>query len=207
MRSRRNGQVPCSARCPDEPQVNISVNGTIIDNNLPYSSSTPYISVNAGSQVLEVQPVDSGTPIVNITLSLAARTSTTVIVTGLYSIQTMVLTDGTTTPNSGTALIGLVNASPTMASPDIYVVPSGTSIAGASPLVAGLGFGITSTYETLDVPAGTSANYDVYFTEPSTPLGLVEYGTDQHYQRAGVDAGVLERLGRSRVHVSDSYGP
>jgi len=155
---------------PDEPQLNVLVNGTIVNSNLAYSSATGYININSGSRTLELLPVNSSTAIVDMTLTLAASSSSTVIVTGIYPIETMVLTDGNQTPNSGTALIRLVNAAPYMNSPDIYVVPHGAGIAGATPLVSGLGFQITSAYETLNIPTGSTANYDVYFTEPG---GLV----------------------------------
>jgi len=161
---------------PDEPPLNVLVDGTIVDSNLPYSSSTAYISVNSGSRQFVVEPVSSDTELVDTTISFAARTNSTVIVTGTSTLEAMVLTDGTQTPAAGSALIRLVNAAPDMRSADIYVVPDGTSITGTPPLVAGLGFQLASAYENLSVPAGSTANYDVYFNEPGTALTLLATG-------------------------------
>jgi len=117
-----------------------------------------------------VEAINSSTPIVDTTLTLADSTNTTVIVTGTTTISPIVLTDDTTTPTSGTAEIRLVNAAPSMGGADVYVVPTGTSIVGVSPLVSGITFQTASPYQSLTITAGTSANYDVYFTEPGTKL-------------------------------------
>lgn len=162
----------------DQPQVNILVDNTTVNSNLAYPANTGYISVNSGSRNLVIQPVNSTTDIVNTTISLAASTNTTVIAAGVTTpISPMVLTDESTTPTSGDAEIRPVNAAPNIGSTDVYVVPDGTGIAGTSPLVAGVAFGTApSTYQDLAITAGTSANYDVYFTEPGTQLVLFSTG-------------------------------
>jgi hypothetical protein len=110
------------------------------------------------------------------TISLASSTNTTVIIAGTSTLDAMVLLDGTQTPSSGTALIRLVNAAFDMHSVDVYVVPHGAGIAGATPVVAGLGFELVSSYQSLPVPTGTTSEYDVYFNEPGTPLTLFATG-------------------------------
>lgn len=157
---------------PDEPQLNVLVNGNIVSSNLAYTDATGYINVNSGARTFELVPVNSDTPLINTTLNLAASTSSTVIVTGIYPINTIILVDGAQTPSSGTALIRLVNAAPSMGSADVYVVPQGSGLTGATPLAAGLGFQVTSTYETLNVATGSTGNYQVYFTEPGSTLVL-----------------------------------
>ncbi len=161
---------------PSEPQLNIIVDGTTVNSNLAYLANTGYISVSSGSRDLEVEPVNSTSDIVNTTLNIGSSTNTTVIVAGIATISPIVLTDETTVPTSGTAQIRLVNAAPSMGSADVYVVPDGTSIAGTSPLVAGVSFQTASTYQNLTITAGTSANFDIYFTEPGTQLTLLATG-------------------------------
>jgi hypothetical protein len=155
---------------PNEPQINTLIDGNTVNSNLAYSANTGYFSVSSGSRHLQVETVSSSTPIVDTTLTLADSSSTTVIVTGTATITPIVLTDATTAPTAGTAEIRLVNAAPNMAAADVYVVPTGTSIVGVSPLASGLTFGTASTYENLTITAATSANFDVYFTEPGTKL-------------------------------------
>jgi len=155
---------------PTEPQVNILVDGTTVNSNLAYSANTGYISVSAGSRHLQVEAVNSSTPIVDTTVNLASTTNTTVVVTGTSTITPIILTDDITAPTSGTAEIRMVNAAPSMGAADVYVVPTGTSIVGVNALVSGLTFQTASAYQSLTITAGTSANFDVYFTEPGTKL-------------------------------------
>jgi hypothetical protein len=155
---------------PTEPQVNILVDGNTVNSNLAYSANTGYISVSSGSRHFQVEAVNSSTPIVDTTLTLADSTNTTVVVTGTSTITPIVLTDDTTAPTSGTAEIRLVNAAPSMGAADVYVVPTGTSIVGVNALVSGLTFQTASAYQNITITAGTSANFDVYFTEPGTKL-------------------------------------
>ena len=161
---------------PAEPQINVLLDGATVNSNLAYSANTGYLSVSAGSRHLQVEPVNSSTNIVDTTLTLGTTTHTTVIVAGISTIQGIVLTDQITAPTSGTAVIRLVNAAPSMGSADVYVVPDGTGIATASPLVSGVSFETASTYQPLTVTAGTSTNFDVYFTEPGTKLALLATG-------------------------------
>lgn len=162
----------------NEPQVNVILDNTTISSNLAYPATTGYISVSAGSRNLVIEPVNSTTDIVNSTLTLGGSTNTTVIAAGITApFNPIVLTDETTTPTSGTADIRLVNAAPNLGSTDVYVVPDGTGITGVSPLVSGVTFGTApSTYQNLTITAGTSANYDVYFTDPGTKLALLATG-------------------------------
>lgn len=162
---------------PNQPQVNTIVDGTTVNSNLAYLANTGYISVSSGSRHVQIEPINSATPIVDTTITLADSTNTTVIVTGTTGITPIVLTDETTTPNSGTAQIRLVNAAPSMASSDVYVVVDGTGISGTPPLVSGLSFQTASAYQTITLASGVaSANYDVYYTEPGGQLPLLATG-------------------------------
>jgi hypothetical protein len=161
---------------PNEPEENTLIDGNVVNSNLAYLANTGYISVTSGSRHLQVEPVNSTTPVVDTTLTLADTTNTTVIVAGVATVTPIVLTDQTTVPTSGTAVIRLVNAAPSMGSADVYVVPDGTSIAGTSPLVSGVSFQTASSYQSLTITAGTSTNYDIYFTEPGTQLALLTTG-------------------------------
>lgn len=161
---------------PSEPDLNTIIDGTTVNSNLAYLANSGYISVSSGSRHLQIEPVNSTSAIVDTTLNLASSTSSTVIVAGIATITPITLTDEITVPTSGTAVIRLVNAAPSMGSADVYVVPDGTSISGTSPLVSGLTFQTASTYQNLTITAGTSANYDIYFTEPGGQLALLATG-------------------------------
>ncbi len=95
----------CGFWMPRQPsrKLNVLVDGNTINSNLAYTANTGYMSVTAGSRHLQVEPVNSTTPIVDTTISLGSSTNTTVIVTGITTFEGIVLTDQTTVPTSGTA--------------------------------------------------------------------------------------------------------
>ena len=73
----------------------------------------------------------------------------------------MVFTDNNTAPPSGNIKIRVINASPTLGTADVYIVASGTSIAGLSPTFSNLAYQAASGYQTL-----AAGSYQVVFTPP-----------------------------------------
>jgi Domain of unknown function (DUF4397) len=149
---------------PDLGQVNVLVNGTTVSSDIGYAGNTGYLSVNAGSPSLEVEPVNTSTAVVNETLNLGSTTESTVIVANYAAnVEGLVLTDNNTDPPSGDIQLRVVNASPGIGSADVYFVPSGSSLATIAPIITSLGFESASAYETL-----TAGTYQVFLTAPGT---------------------------------------
>jgi hypothetical protein len=86
-------------------------------------------------------------------------------------IQNVLLTDGGTTATTGDAHVRVVNASSTMGTADVYIVSSGTSIAGIAPTVANLAFNSDTGYQL--VPVGA---YEVFMTAPNTKNAFLSTG-------------------------------
>lgn len=149
---------------PDTGQVNVLLNSKTISSDIGYAGSTGYISVDSGSPNLQVTPINSSTPIVNETVTLASTSNTTVIVANYAAnVEGLVLSDNNTDPPTGDAQLRVVNAAPGISTADVYFVPSGSSLATIAPIITSLGFESASSYETL-----TAGTYQIFLTVPGT---------------------------------------
>jgi len=159
-----NAELRVVQASPDTGQVNVELNNKTISSDLGYAGSTGYISVSSGTPNLQVIPINSSTPIVNESPTLASSSNTTVIVANYAAnVEGLVLSDNNTDPPSGDAQLRVVNAAPGISAADVYFVPSGSSLATIAPIITALGFESASSYETL-----TAGTYQVFLTVPGT---------------------------------------
>jgi len=149
---------------PDAPLVNLLVDGKTVANNIAYGGNTGYISVTSGARHVQVEPAGGSSPIVDQAITLAASAKQTIVITGPVASHTVTtLTDGGTTATTGSGYLRIFNASSGADPSDAYIVISGTTLAGITPVTANLAFNKDTGYKLL--PAG---NYDVYLTAPGT---------------------------------------
>jgi hypothetical protein len=171
------GQLRVLHAAPNEPSLTVVIDGTSQTNALDYAANTGYITVQGGSRHLQLEAVNTTAPIVDQQITVPSSGSETVIFYGLQpNLQTLALTDQNTAPTAGTAAVRLVNVAPSMGPADVYIVPQGTSLAGATPTVSALAFGSVSTYQPLTITAGTTASYDIFFTQPGSTLAFLNAG-------------------------------
>ena len=157
---------------PDEPALNVLVDGKSVSGNLAYGSATGYLSVSPGSRVLQLEAVGSTSDVVDQTLSLPAGTDTTVIAANFAAeITPLILNDSTTAPTSGDFQLRIVNAAPAIGPVDVYVVPPGTDLTTVSPKVPNLAFEANSDYQNI-----APGNYEVQFTPPGSIFVLLDAG-------------------------------
>ncbi len=157
---------------PDEGSVNVLIDGQMQGTDIPYAGNTGYLPVGSGSRHIQVEPVNSSTPIIDENITIGSTTETTMIVANYSANVTgVVLTDGNTAPTTGDIEIRVVNASPGIGSADIYIVPSGSSLTTVAPVVSSLGFESATDYQTL--VAGT---YEVFLTAPGTKNAYLSSG-------------------------------
>lgn len=156
----------------------VLVDSKVVASSLGYSANTGYLSVNPGSRHVQVEPSGTSSPIFDQTLTLTASTETTVILEGLTSVTGIVLTDNNTTPASNTAMVRVVNASPSMGTADVYIIPAGSSLTGITPTVSSLALGSASSYQSLTISttSGASNSFEVLFTQPGTTLTFMSTG-------------------------------
>ena len=162
----------------DSPSVDFLVNGTTQKSNMLYGNASSYVSVTSGNSRVQAIPVNATKPLLDQTLSLADSTNETVIMTGpVAQLKALVLNDGSTTTGgtSGVASVRVVNISTHMGPADVYIVPSGGSLAGATPVSSGLNFDQDTGYQSVNVGTG-GADYTVYMTVPGTQSVYISTG-------------------------------
>lgn len=123
-----------------------------------YGAASGYVTTDSGSRSLLVEATGSSSPLINQTVSFTSGSDSTVLATWSGAI---VFADNNSAPSSANIKIRVINASPTLGTADVYIVASGTSIAGLSPTFSNLAYQAASGYQTL-----TAGSYQVVFTPP-----------------------------------------
>lgn len=152
---------------PSQSSVDVLVDGNDIG-SVNYGAAMAYFTVHAGGRHIQIEPTGSASPFIDQNLNFASGTNSTMLVTGVApNVTAITLTDQDTAPSTGDFAVRIVNASPTMGSADVYVVPAGTNISTVGPTVNSLAFQTASPYTSL-----TAGSYQVYFTTPGFKFSL-----------------------------------
>jgi len=158
---------------PDESSLNVLVDSTSVSSNLAYGTSTGYLSESSGSHQVAIEPSGSSTTLLQQSISLASGSATTVISFNFSSsIANLVLNDDNSAPTSGDFKIRVVNASPNLGPADVYIVTPGTALSTVGPTVSNLGFGATTSYQSL-----AAANYEIALTSVGQKFAVIDTGT------------------------------
>jgi Domain of unknown function (DUF4397) len=166
------GQLRFVAVSPDAPHVDLLIDGTTQGSNLAYGNTTDYLTVKTESRRIQAVPVSSSTPLLDTTVSVTKTGHQTLLMTGaMAKIKSLLLTDGGTTSSTGNGYVRVINTSVAMGPADVYIVTGTSGITGATPVIAGLDFDGSSSYQL--VAAG---NYRVVVTTPGTKSILLDTG-------------------------------
>ena len=149
-----------------QSSVDMLISSKNVASGVIYGSASGYVSVSSGSPNLQIDNTGTTNILVNQTISLPAKSDNTILTTGF---GTVVFTDNNTPPSSGNLEIRVINASPTLGTADVYIVPSGTAITPGSPTFASLAYQAASGYDSL--PAGS---YEVIFTQPGQAFAVID---------------------------------
>src|SRR5690348_1826173 len=133
---------------PDAPPVDILIDGAQVATSLAYTNSTAYLPVKSGSRHIQVLRVSNSASVFDQTVSITTAKQTLLLTGSVAKIQSLLLTDGATntTVTTGDGKVRVVNASQTMGPADVYIVNSGTSLAGMKPAASGLAFDKATDY-------------------------------------------------------------
>jgi hypothetical protein len=166
------GQLRFLQASPSAPHVDLLIDGTTESSNMAYGNSSGYITVKAGSRQLQAVPVNSTSPLLDLSVPITSSGNTTVLLIGpSSSIKSLVLTDGGTTSSTGNGYIRVVNASVSMGPADVYIVAAGSGINAATPAATNLTLNQDGGYSL--TPAGS---YEVFMTSPGTKSILLDTG-------------------------------
>lgn len=157
---------------PDAPAVDVLVNGDRVLSNVPYTGASDYLTVDAGSNRVQVNAAGTSTTVIDANLDLDEDGDYTVIATDfLEDITPIVLEDDNSAPASGNVKVRLVHGAPSAPTVDIYVTAPGADISGIAPTLANVPFQAASDY--LEVPAGS---YQIRITVAGTKTVALDSG-------------------------------
>jgi trimeric autotransporter adhesin len=176
------------------PPLNVLVDGVLTLTNIPFAGVSTYVKTLAQAQTISIESTATpGASLLTFTADFAPATDSSIVVSGpAGALQDLVLTDNNMPSATGRARVRFVNASPDLASLDVYVnfVPTfahvlSNSASGYTELVANItgstfniGFNIAgTTTPALTLPSVTfvaGTTYTVYVVGPgSSPQGVV----------------------------------
>lgn len=166
------GQLRFVQASPGEPLVNVLIDGKTKAENFGYGNATAYVSVGAGSRRVQAVPVNSTSPIFDVSVPITNSGNTTVLMTGPpSSIKSLVLSDGNTAVVANAGYVRVINASLTMGPADVYLVAAGSSLTGAKTVATSVGFAGNTGYE-----LAAAGDYEVILTKPGTQSILLDTG-------------------------------
>ena len=151
------------------PAANVYIENQLFAGNIGQGYVSNYGTVTPSAvATVKVAPVTGTTPEVSAAATLNASTQHTVFITdnGQSATQYVltVLEDQQTAAASGHSAFRFLNQAPRTGAVDVYMVPSGSTVADSIPLVTNLAVGASTAYISL-----TSATVTMVIT----PTGLI----------------------------------
>jgi hypothetical protein len=133
------------------PAVDIEVEGTLIAHNIGQGTITPYGTLPASTNALiQVTAATGGSALVTANGTLLAGHQHSVFLTDNGAAPTgyevTVLEDQQIPAAQGHSAFRFLNQAPKTGAIDVYMVPSGTTLANTIPLVSNLPVGATAGY-------------------------------------------------------------
>jgi Domain of unknown function (DUF4397) len=133
------------------PAVNVKVEGTLLATNIGQGTITPYGTLPASNDaVINVTAATGGATLVTTNGTLLAGRQHSVFLTdngaAPTSYEVTVLEDQQVAAAGGHSAFRFLNQAPKTGAVDVYMVPSGTTIADTIPLVTALPVGATAGY-------------------------------------------------------------
>jgi len=133
------------------PAVNVEVEGTQLAGNIGQGSITPYGTLPANNAAaIDVTAATGGATLVSTTGTLLAGHQHSVFLTdngaAPNGYEVTVLEDQQVPAASGHSAFRFLNQAPSTGAVDVYMVPSGSTLANTIPLVTALPVGATAGY-------------------------------------------------------------
>ena len=150
---------------PNVAGVNAVVDGVTLGSGIAdLGGATAYLTATSGSRHIQIEDASNSAVDIDETRNITSGTTTTYVVAGDGPALTpVVLTDDNSAPASGSFKMRVVNATPSLGSLDVYIVPTGTDITTVNATFSGLSFPSGSTYS-----SNTAGSYQILFTQPGT---------------------------------------
>ena len=150
---------------PIQANIDMVVDGKVVASGIAYAAASSYVSVDAGSRHLQLEPSGTNSPFVDQTITVTSGSNSTVVAS---SNGTIVVSDDNKAPSSGNISLRVINASSTLGTADAYIVSSGSGIGGTTPTFSKVTFPSASGYQTF-----AAGSYQVIFTLPGQQSAVV----------------------------------
>lgn len=155
---------------PDAPNVDVSIDGGRILEDVPYGASSEFLPLSVGLRHLTVSPAGGDAKVIDAPLRLLPDTDYLAVAAGkLAEIAPLVFIADRSAPPSGSARVRVLHTAASAPAVDIYVTSPGDSIGNATPVLSNVPFKAMSEY--LTVPAGV---YDIRVTVAGTKTVAIE---------------------------------
>lgn len=154
---------------PDAPGLDVYQGTNILAYNLGLGTITSYVSTTPGTYGIIVDSAGTKQQLVSTQATLLNGGQYTVLI-GNYvnSIQEIVLKDQSTPAPSGQINVRFVDQSTRAGALDLYLVPSGSTLATIKPVMTNITFNSNSGY--FNIPTGT-------YTLVALPAGTIPVAT------------------------------
>jgi hypothetical protein len=150
-----SSQVRIIDASPDAPGLDIYQGGTAMAYNLGFGTVSSYVSVSPGVSTITADTAGAKQVLTTASATYAASAQYTVLIGNVAaSLQETVLTDQSLPAPSGEISLRVLDqATRSATGVDVYLVPSGSQLSTAAPILTNVLFGSNSGY--INVPAGT----------------------------------------------------
>ena len=122
-------------------EVDLLLDGNVIEEDISYLTGTEYEDVGAGSRNVQVRPTATTTAVIEGDVDLADGESHTIVVGGTSELRLDVLEDDIEAPDPGFAKLRLIHSAPGAGVVDVYVTEVGADLGFETPDQAGAEFG------------------------------------------------------------------
>lgn len=154
---------------PDAPGLDAYQGTNILAYNLGLGTITSYVSTTPGTYTLSVDSAGTQQRLVAAQATLLNGGQYTVLVGNyLNSLQEVILKDQSTPAPSGQINVRFLDQSTRAGALDIYLVPSGSTLATIKPVMTNITFNVNSGY--FNIPTGS-------YTLVALPTGTVPTAT------------------------------
>ena len=145
---------------PDAGGLDIYSGSTAIAYNLGFGTITSYVPAAPSTYTFSADSAGTKTALTSVRATLGTGKQYTLLISNIAaSIQSQVLTDQSQPAPSGQIALRFLDEAVSPGAIDLYLVPSGSTLAKVNPLQTALVFGTNTGY--LDVPTGTYTLYVV----------------------------------------------
>lgn len=139
---------------PDAPGLDAYQGTSVIAYNLGFGTVTSYVPVAPGSYSIGMNTAGTRQQVLAASGTFLNNAQYTVLVGNFAaSLQELILKDQSQPAPSGDISLRFVDQSIRNGAVDLYLVPSGSTLAGAKPVATGVAFNGNTGY--LNIPAGT----------------------------------------------------